>query len=392
MCSRLAASGVTAFCPTVITSTNQYYHQVLPEIDQFMSIQRTNQYQETPWSQVLGIHLEGPFINSKKRGAHRLDFVQDRSKVTSLKQLIDCYGQLNNVRIVTFAPELFDDLVISQLHMLGIVPSIGHCCATLDQCKSAIRNGARCITHLFNAMPAFHHREPSVIGVLTMRERIQLPDVKPNSYSVTNGHCNGTSPSVHNSNKQTNGYAQMNGFAVHTNGFSSKGNEIKSTDEDVDKEQTLPDKLFYGIISDGVHTHESAVAMAFRTYPEGLILVTDAVAPLGLQSDQVHRLGTNMIEIKGHRAYINGTDTLCGSIAPLDACIRRFVASTECDPIQAINCATLHPAALLGLEGQKGDLSFGCDADFVLLSSDLQVQSTYIDGRLAWTTNKLKSS
>jgi N-acetylglucosamine-6-phosphate deacetylase len=312
---------------------------------------------DTPCSEILGLHLEGPFINSAKRGAHRRDFVQDQTRVTSVKQLLDVYGQLDNIRMITFAPELFDDSVIAHLNLLGIVPSIGHCCATLDQCKTAIQNGARCITHLFNAMPAFHHREPSVIGSLTLRDRHCLSEVKG---LIRNGHSTGTKVS--------------NGFGPSlTNGHQTS-----------DVQSKLPNKLFYGIISDGVHTHESAVALAYRTYAEGLILVTDAVAPLGLQSNQVHKLGTNTIEIKEDRAYIYGTDTLCGSIAPLDACLRRFVESTSCDAVQAINCATLNPATLLGLAGKKGDLAFGSDADFVLLNDQLHVQSTYIDGRLAW--------
>lgn len=85
--------------------------------------------------------------------------------------------------------------------------------------------------------------------------------------------------------------------------------------------------VYYGIISDGVHTHPAALKIAYRAHPNGLILVTDAISALGF-SDGIHYIGQLTIEIRGNKAFIAGTDTLCGSIAPMDECIRIFQQST----------------------------------------------------------------
>lgn len=85
--------------------------------------------------------------------------------------------------------------------------------------------------------------------------------------------------------------------------------------------------IYYGIIADGVHTHESALRIAYRTHPDGLIIVTDAISALGL-NDGIHYIGQFAIEVKNAKACVAGTDTLCGSIAPMDECIRIFKRST----------------------------------------------------------------
>lgn len=85
--------------------------------------------------------------------------------------------------------------------------------------------------------------------------------------------------------------------------------------------------MYFGIISDGVHTHQAALTLAQRTNPEGLILVTDAISALGLENGK-HKLGQLPIEIRDQKAFIQDTTTLCGSIAPMDECVRIFKKST----------------------------------------------------------------
>lgn len=88
-----------------------------------------------------------------------------------------------------------------------------------------------------------------------------------------------------------------------------------------------PDTVYYGIISDGIHTHPAALRIAYRANQEGLILVTDAVSPLGLE-DGEHRIGQLRVRIENGMARIAGTETLCGSIASMDQCVRIFKQST----------------------------------------------------------------
>jgi N-acetylglucosamine-6-phosphate deacetylase len=107
---------------------------------------------------VLGAHLEGPFINPVKKGAHAEHLIRDLSGGAAA--LEECYGsELDGVAIVTLAPELKGaDDATRALKEKGIVISVGHTACDLAHAEHAIEKGASCITHLFNAMTAFHHR------------------------------------------------------------------------------------------------------------------------------------------------------------------------------------------------------------------------------------------
>lgn len=138
--------------------------------------------------------------------------------------------------------------------------------------------------------------------------------------------------------------------------------------------------IYFGIISDGIHTHGAALRIAYRTHPAGMILVTDAISAMGLE-EGTHRIGQFNIEVRDHRAYLSGTTTLCGSIAPMDECVRTFKRETNCPLVFALEAASLHPADCLKISDCKGTLNFGADADFILLDDDLKIHSTWIAGR-----------
>ena len=152
--SLLTKYGVTAFLPTVISSTSDQYNRILPYLQP-----KTIKGSAT----LLGIHLEGPFFNKKRYGAHHLDAIQAFNQTT----LEECYGSLEGVRIVTLAPELPYALeAIQRLKELGIVVSAGHTSASYQEIQEGIRSGISLATHLFNAMEPLHHREPGVIGAV----------------------------------------------------------------------------------------------------------------------------------------------------------------------------------------------------------------------------------
>lgn len=107
---------------------------------------------------VLGTHLEGPFINVLKKGAHPPECIVDFEN--GFETLEDVYGSLEDVAIVTLAPEIKGaDTVISRLKKKGVVISLGHSMGNLCHGEEAVKQGASFITHLFNAMLPFHHRE-----------------------------------------------------------------------------------------------------------------------------------------------------------------------------------------------------------------------------------------
>lgn len=154
----LLAHGVTSFCPTVITSPTSVYQQVLSRIHK--------QPGSSSGAGVLGVHVEGPFISHDKHGAHPEDLI--RSFTKGFRDVEDVYGTLDNVCLVTLAPELPSaSSVIKEFVKKGITVSLGHSVGSLSQGEAAVQSGASFITHLFNAMLPFHHRDPGLVGLLT---------------------------------------------------------------------------------------------------------------------------------------------------------------------------------------------------------------------------------
>jgi N-acetylglucosamine-6-phosphate deacetylase len=158
---RLPETGTTAFLPTFITS---------PFDDLLASLRRTAELlsaapgRSAPadQAQVLGIHLEGPFISASRLGAHNPDWIAS-PEPAAIDSLLAAGSGL--VKLVTLAPELDGGMAaIRQLTAAGVLVSVGHSEATAQQVSSAAMCGARMVTHLFNAQRPLHHREPGVVG------------------------------------------------------------------------------------------------------------------------------------------------------------------------------------------------------------------------------------
>ena len=146
--------GVTAFLPTVITSPLER----IAAAQQVVLSQPAGYRGATP----LGLHIEGPFLNPQKKGAHNPAYL----RTPSLDAVADWSPQAG-VRLVTLAPELPGALpVIEALAGRGVLVSAGHSTATYDQATAAFDAGTRYGTHLFNAMPSLLHREPGLPGAL----------------------------------------------------------------------------------------------------------------------------------------------------------------------------------------------------------------------------------
>lgn len=146
--------GVTSFCPTLVTSPAETYRRILPHIRK----QRGGRHGAT----VLGTHLEGPFINAGKKGAHPEHCIRDfvgakgeGEKGEGFRTLLDMYGEdsLADVSIVTLAPEKPGaPAVISELTRRGITVALGHSTANMADGEAGVLAGSCLITHLFNAM------------------------------------------------------------------------------------------------------------------------------------------------------------------------------------------------------------------------------------------------
>jgi N-acetylglucosamine-6-phosphate deacetylase len=119
---------------------------------------------------VLGAHLEGPFLNPRRPGAMDPEsFLEPSTGV--LGRLLGAGGR---VSMMTIAPELPGALeIIAALGERGVVASLGHSEASYEQGRTAVRAGARSVTHLFNAMPALHHRHPGLLGAALDVDELQ---------------------------------------------------------------------------------------------------------------------------------------------------------------------------------------------------------------------------
>ncbi|HFL3523279.1 TPA: N-acetylglucosamine-6-phosphate deacetylase [Clostridioides difficile] len=144
--------GVTSFLPTTMTMDKEHVYDALEVI-------KKAQNRKLEGAQVLGAHLEGPFINENYKGAQNEKFIIN-SKYEFIKEYKDV------IKVITYAPEKDIDFDFTReiKRCTDIVLSIGHSNANYDQAKEAINLGVTNVTHMFNAMTGLNHRDPGVVG------------------------------------------------------------------------------------------------------------------------------------------------------------------------------------------------------------------------------------
>ncbi|MEQ7798390.1 N-acetylglucosamine-6-phosphate deacetylase [Pedobacter sp. ASV1-7] len=145
----LMGKGTTSFLACVATNTMEVIYQCLDAAKEYRSQAKG----------FLGLHLEGPYLNPKKRGAHIEAYIH-KAKLDEVKRLLD-YAD-GTVKMMTLAAELQDDEVINYLLDNEVLLSLGHSDASFEQATKAYNKGFKTTTHLFNAMPSIHHRTPNL--------------------------------------------------------------------------------------------------------------------------------------------------------------------------------------------------------------------------------------
>jgi N-acetylglucosamine-6-phosphate deacetylase len=142
-----------------------------------------------------------------------------------------------------------------------------------------------------------------------------------------------------------------------------------------------------GMIADGVHVHPAMIHLAWKArQPEGVMLVTDAIAALGMPPG-TYRLGDFNVTVDGLSARLED-GTLAGSLLTMDAAVRNLMAFTGCSLLQAAACAASNPAQVLGLT-HTGRLQAGLNADLVLLNPSAQVLATLVQGEVVYSNTPL---
>jgi len=154
----LLKKGTTGFLACMATNSAEVFNECIKAAKEHRSMAKN----------CLGLHLEGPFLNPKRLGAHVPSFVR-KATLDEIKQLID-FGD-GVIKMMTIAPELQDDDVIEYLLNNGVVVSLGHSNATFDEATAAYNKGIQTTTHLFNAMSPIHHREPGIPTAVFSHDR-----------------------------------------------------------------------------------------------------------------------------------------------------------------------------------------------------------------------------
>ncbi len=150
----LLQTGTTSFLPTTMTMSKAHIDNALQNIKLHGK--------DVTGAQILGVHLEGPFINASKHGAQDKAYIQSPNMA-----VINDY--MNEVKMITLAPEVEGaEAFVKQLseQYPHVILSIGHSDASYEKTKESFSWGVSHATHLFNAMNPYHHREPGIVGAV----------------------------------------------------------------------------------------------------------------------------------------------------------------------------------------------------------------------------------
>jgi N-acetylglucosamine-6-phosphate deacetylase len=327
--ARLPRYGVTSFLPTIITSPRETV-----EVAQKV-VQSAPPDFRGAWP--LGLHLEGPFLNPAKRGAHDPAYMRLPDP-----EVIREWSPQSGVRLVTLAPELPGALELARaLAARGIVVSAGHSMATVEQARAGFEAGISYGTHIFNAMPPLDHRQPGLAGAI-------LADPRVTAGMIADGiHLH---PDIVSLVWKAKGAA---GTSLVTDAMAALG------------------------IDDGRWTMDNG-----------------RPAPGNHQPSTInHQLSTGVFRLGDREVITDGVSarlvdgTLAGSVLSMDRAVRNLVAFAGCGPDEAIGTVTAVPAKLLGIEAQRGSIAPGMVADFVLLTEDLRVAATMARGEVVYSVD-----
>lgn len=164
LASALPREGTTSFLATTMTQSDEAISAALHNASLFTA--------DETQAEMLGVHLEGPFLSTVRAGAQPVEYM-----IAPSSELFNKWQEIsgNRIKLVTMAPELENGLAfIEDVTKSGVVASLGHTDATSDVVHSAVEAGANHITHLYNQMSPFHHREPGVVGAAFLEDSLQV--------------------------------------------------------------------------------------------------------------------------------------------------------------------------------------------------------------------------
>ena len=162
-----AAHGVTGFLPTTWTASHADIMRALHNIRDVLHAHE-NGTAPLPGAQILGAHVEGPYINPQRPGAQNPDLIRVAERAEALEIL-----DTGIVKLLALAPEIpGNQWLIDECVQRGIRVAAGHTSATYDEMQAAIKRGVSQTTHTFNAMRGLHHREPGTVGAALLLDEL----------------------------------------------------------------------------------------------------------------------------------------------------------------------------------------------------------------------------
>jgi N-acetylglucosamine-6-phosphate deacetylase len=254
---------------------------------------------------IAGVNLEGPYLSPAKAGAQ--DPASLRAASVEEVEFWRSLGPEGLPWIMTVAPEVDGVLALIEAFRDRICFSIGHTAADFAQTVRAFEAGARHMTHLFNAMPPLHHRDPGPIGAAALDE----------------------------------------GCTVE-------------------------------LIADGIHLHPAILHMMAQLFSDRTALVTDAMRACGLP-DGTYKLYRHEVSVSDGAARL-ADGTLAGSVLTMRQAVRNMVELAEVPIESVLPFATEIPARLLGIEGSRGWLAAGYEADLLILSDEFEIRQIFCRG------------
>jgi N-acetylglucosamine-6-phosphate deacetylase len=300
ICDYHATGGTTSLLLTTVSAP-------IPKVVEVLSVVRDS----IGISQIVGVHIEGPFISRMKCGAQGEAFIRNPDR-DSVGQLL---GFSDVIKRVTLAPEIPGALdLIDRCREKNIAVSGGHSDASDEEARAAFRHGMRHVTHTFNAMSSARRR-----GLYREAGLVEFALSEP--------------------------------------------------------------EIMCELIADGHHVRPTLMKMLYRAKgPAGICLVTDATAGAGLPEGSRFSLFERECVVEGGVCLLADGRALAGSASRMIDLIRVLVNEVGIPLHEAVRMATANPASALG-STTKGKLEAGADADFVVMSAELDVRQTFVKGK-----------
>ena len=301
-----ASQGVTGFLASILTDTEEATMRAISAVCEFMD-------KPLPGAKCLGIHLEGPFLCQKYKGAMPPELLREGDASLFRRYQRKAQGR---VRYMTVAPEVPGVLDMLEDLRGECVMAMGHSDADYETAREAIRRGVCSCTHTFNVMSLFHQHRPAVMGAV------------------------------------------------------------------------LENDVYCEAICDGRHLHPGTVRMLLKCKGwDKVVAITDSMQAAGLP-DGDYMLGINPVTVTDGDAKISGTDIRAGSTLTLAQAVRKISAFTGEGPEKVLPLLTANPARLIGEFHRRGDIAVGKDADFAVLSPELDILATCSAGKFVYAADK----